>query len=313
MVEHAVARARRAPHRDPARHARTSCRSLRELVRHHDAPVYTITYYVHWLLMQAIHEHGYRVSVSGTAADELFTRLLRPPPRLPADGARRAGGSHERVAATPGSEHVAPIVRNPYPARIPTCSCDDPGVPRPHLPRRRRVRGLPDRRRSTSRSPRRDFADDLLRNRMLNELFPEAVPVILHEDDLNAMYFSIENRSPFLDRDAVRVLAVDPDAPPGARRHGEGGAARGDARHRARPDPRQPPQGRLQRPDRRACSTPTIPRCAPSCSADSPRLGARAARRGRGAARHARRCPTARASSCSTSLCAKLFLEEFDA
>src|SRR4029077_19290720 len=39
-----------------------------------------------------------------------------------------------------------------------------------------------------------------LRNRMLNELFHEAVPVILHEDDLNAMYFSIENRSPFLDR-----------------------------------------------------------------------------------------------------------------
>ena len=28
----------------------------------------------------------------------------------------------------------------------------------------------------------------------------ESVPVILHEDDLNAMYFSMENRSPFLDR-----------------------------------------------------------------------------------------------------------------
>jgi asparagine synthase (glutamine-hydrolysing) len=35
---------------------------------------------------------------------------------------------------------------------------------------------------------------------MLNELFAEAVPVILHDDDANAMYFSIENRSPFLDR-----------------------------------------------------------------------------------------------------------------
>ena len=45
------------------------------------------------------------------------------------------------------------------------------------------------------------YADDLLRNRMLNELFHEAVPVILHEDDLNAMAFSIENRSPFLDRE----------------------------------------------------------------------------------------------------------------
>jgi asparagine synthase (glutamine-hydrolysing) len=35
---------------------------------------------------------------------------------------------------------------------------------------------------------------------MLNELFHEAVPAILHEDDLNAMYFSLENRSPYLDR-----------------------------------------------------------------------------------------------------------------
>ena len=45
------------------------------------------------------------------------------------------------------------------------------------------------------------YADGLLRNRMLNELFHEAVPPILHEDDLNAMYFSIENCSPYLDRD----------------------------------------------------------------------------------------------------------------
>jgi asparagine synthase (glutamine-hydrolysing) len=36
---------------------------------------------------------------------------------------------------------------------------------------------------------------------MLNEIFHEATPVILHEDDLNAMYYSIENRSPFLDRE----------------------------------------------------------------------------------------------------------------
>jgi asparagine synthase (glutamine-hydrolysing) len=44
------------------------------------------------------------------------------------------------------------------------------------------------------------YADSPLRNRMLNELFHEAVPPILHEDDLNAMYYSIENRSPYLDR-----------------------------------------------------------------------------------------------------------------
>ena len=35
---------------------------------------------------------------------------------------------------------------------------------------------------------------------MLNELFYETVPPMLHHDDLNSMYNSIENRSPFLDK-----------------------------------------------------------------------------------------------------------------
>ena len=43
------------------------------------------------------------------------------------------------------------------------------------------------------------FTGNLLRNRMMNELFHEATPVLLHEDDLNSMSCSIENRSPFLD------------------------------------------------------------------------------------------------------------------
>ena len=46
----------------------------------------------------------------------------------------------------------------------------------------------------------KDYPVNLLRKRMLNELFCEIVPVILHEDDINAMNNSIENRSPFLDR-----------------------------------------------------------------------------------------------------------------
>jgi asparagine synthase (glutamine-hydrolysing) len=34
---------------------------------------------------------------------------------------------------------------------------------------------------------------------MLNELFTENTPVALHEDDLNSMRYSVENRSPYLD------------------------------------------------------------------------------------------------------------------
>ena len=33
---------------------------------------------------------------------------------------------------------------------------------------------------------------------MKNEAFRESLPVILNEEDLNSMFFSIENRSPYL-------------------------------------------------------------------------------------------------------------------
>ena len=36
-----------------------------------------------------------------------------------------------------------------------------------------------------------------LKNRMLNEIFNEVIPVVLAQEDLNSMYYSIENRSPF--------------------------------------------------------------------------------------------------------------------
>jgi len=41
-------------------------------------------------------------------------------------------------------------------------------------------------------------------------VFHETVPVILHEDDLNAMFFSIENRSPFLDRELFEFCHAIP-------------------------------------------------------------------------------------------------------
>jgi asparagine synthase (glutamine-hydrolysing) len=170
---------------------------LRNLVRAHDAPVITITYYAHWLLQESIANHGYRVSVSGTAADEMFSGYfdhhlqylygLRDRPDLLAP-AREAW-----------LKHIQPHVRNPF-LREWDVFYKNPGF-RDHIfvdgPRFDHLLKRPWHEDFGEAA----FTDDLLRNRMLNELTQEAVPVILHEDDLNAMYFSIENRSPFLDRD----------------------------------------------------------------------------------------------------------------
>ena len=45
---------------------------------------------------------------------------------------------------------------------------------------------------------------------MLNELFQEIVPPILHEDDLNSMHCSIENRSPYLDSNLFNFMQTVP-------------------------------------------------------------------------------------------------------
>jgi asparagine synthase (glutamine-hydrolysing) len=170
--------------------------NLRTLVRQHDAPVYTISYYAHWLLMSSIADHGYRISISGTAADELFSGYydhhnaylyeIRHNPVL------------YQEALNNWWQYINPIVRNPY-LRNPALFLKNPKL-RDHI--FLGAEGFSQYLYQNWSEPFTEvqYSESLLRNRMLNELFHEATPVILHEDDLNAMYYSIENRSPFLDR-----------------------------------------------------------------------------------------------------------------
>jgi len=169
---------------------------LARLVAQHDAPVYTITYYAQWRLMQAVHEAGYKVSVSGTGADELFTgyydhhnaylHMMQGEKALYAE------------ALANWRRDIAPIVRNPF-LRDPEYLVRRPEA-RDHIYLNAEEFAGYLRQDWSELFAEEAYSADLLRNRMANELFHESVPPILHEDDLNAMYFSIENRSPFLDR-----------------------------------------------------------------------------------------------------------------
>lgn len=179
---------------------------LRTLVRQHDAPVYTITYYAHWLLMTAIAEHGYRISVSGTGADELLTGYYDHHNAYLYEIRENAALSEESLENW--RRHIQPIVRNPF-LQNPRAFIENPDM-RDHIfldaPGFARYLREPWEERFVEHT----FCPGLLRNRMLNELFHEVVPPILHEDDLNAMYYSIENRSPFLDRRLFEFCAQIP-------------------------------------------------------------------------------------------------------
>ena len=179
---------------------------LRNLIRYHDAPVFTISYYAHWLLMQSIAEQGYKVSISGTGADELLSGYY----------------DHHNmylyeVASEPGlftcslenwQEHIAPIVRNPY-LQHPEVFINNPDERGHIFLDRDRFSACLSVEFNENFSEQR-YMKGLLRNRMLNELFHEVVPVILHEDDLNGMFYSVENRSPFLDRNLFEFCCSIP-------------------------------------------------------------------------------------------------------
>jgi asparagine synthase (glutamine-hydrolysing) len=172
--------------------------NMKHLVRHHDAPVYTATFYVYWVLQRAMAEQGYKISISGTAADELFSGYYDHHLLYLHD--IQNDTDHFEKSAKNWKTHIQPIVRNPY------LQSHDTFINTPD--ERRHIYLDSDHFASFLVEPwSEDFAeetyrtDSLLKNRMLNELFHEATPIILHEDDSNAMYFSIENRSPFLDRD----------------------------------------------------------------------------------------------------------------
>ena len=167
---------------------------LRKLVEYHDMPVATISYFVHSLLSEQISKMGYRVAFSGTAADELFTGYYDH--FLLHLNAVNESPQYDKYLRG-WSENIQQYVRNPI-LRDPNLYRDTPYY-RDHVyDNSIEFAGLlrvPFDEEFTEEC----FTDDLLRNRMMNELFHEATPLILHEDDLNSMLYSIENRSPYLD------------------------------------------------------------------------------------------------------------------
>jgi len=167
---------------------------LRSLVAYHDAPVATISYFVHSYLSEAIAAQGYRVAFSGTAADELFTGYFDHWMWHLVESSETADFADK---LRDWQEHIKPIVRNRR-LRDPERFIGNPGL-RDHIYHNSEEFHGYSRVDFEGQYEEVQMSDSLLRNRMLNELFYESTPLILHEDDLNSMRYSIENRSPYLD------------------------------------------------------------------------------------------------------------------
>ncbi len=179
---------------------------LERLVAAHDAPPLTLSSFAQAELMRSISESGYRVAIGGVGADELFGGYydhfnlhLYETRDTPAGAAALAAWN----------EHLRPIVRNPL-LRDPRLYFENPS-------QRSHIYLNAEEFRSALHVPFNEgfvecvYVDELMRNRMVNELLHETAPVSLHEEDLNAMNVSVENRSPFLDARLVSfALSIPP-------------------------------------------------------------------------------------------------------
>jgi asparagine synthase (glutamine-hydrolysing) len=181
--------------------------SLKGMVEDRAAPVATISYYTQNLLYEEMAKHGFKVGISGTGADELFTgyydhHLLYLAEQFDSDFDRE-------VAIDNWRKYIDPIVRNPLLKR-PDRYLIDPSF-RDHVYYKADFYASLLNDDLHEKFVEERYSNSLLRSRMMNELFHEAVPVILNEDDSNAMYHSIENRSPYLSRPLLDVALRLPE------------------------------------------------------------------------------------------------------
>ena len=168
---------------------------LKLLTCYHDGPIATMSYYIHSLMTKQMANNGFKVSISGVGADEIFT-----------------GYYDHFLSFFKTIEHTSYFNDNVKYWKI----YIKPFIRNKNLLNYKHYIKNPFNRENIyeenfdlwqfSRSKNKleffeeKYCKEFLRNRMMNEMFHETVPVMLKHDDLNSMNNSIENRSPFLDK-----------------------------------------------------------------------------------------------------------------
>ena len=166
-------------------------------VKYHDSPISTLSYYIHNFLTKKISDFKFKVSISGVGCDELFTGYYA---HFLQDFASTEDNKILDEKINAWKKFILPKLRNKG-LTNPMHYIDNPNDRKLIYEENFNLKKYSVQPNQITNFNERNFCKDLLRNRMLNELFYEVIPPILKHDDLNSMYYSIENRSPFLDRE----------------------------------------------------------------------------------------------------------------
>ena len=175
--------------------------NLKKILHHRSSPLSTLTNYIQWLLYKNISKKGYKVAISGIGADEIFSGYYDH--HLAYFYDIRKNKSLFRESLSNWKKNVLPLIRNKFfKDHLFYFKFNSPH----YLYDKNKDINRFSKRKLNFKFKEKKFIKSKLRNRMLNELLLESVPVVLEEEDLNAMYFSVENRSPFLNHKLFEYL-----------------------------------------------------------------------------------------------------------
>ncbi len=169
--------------------------NLTNLIKYHDSPVYSLSQYLQSCLIESISRSNYKIAISGTASDELFSgyydhyllhfQYLKNSKKL-------------KKHLQSWKEHVLPHVRNEI-FRNEKLFLDNANY-RDYVYDHSQTLSKYLISPNTDKFVEENFTKNHFSNRRLNELFYEQVQPTLNNEDLNSMMYSVENRSPFLNK-----------------------------------------------------------------------------------------------------------------
>lgn len=181
-------------------------KKLTKQIDTYDSPVFTITDYLKNLLAEKIAKKNFKVVITGSGADEIFTGYYDHHLMYLYETKKDKKLHNDYLSKW--KKYILPIVRNKY-FKNPRLFIEYPNY----------RKYIYDHNKELEKffiNPKKFifkekfFFKSLLKNRMMNEIFFETIPIFTHSEDRTFMQHSIENRSPYLSKELLEYASSIP-------------------------------------------------------------------------------------------------------